>query len=154
MPGARSSRQSADSSKHASASRFRSGTYETLRATNLFDGPSPSAHIVAGIERGVRINVVASSGDWLEVRSRHGNPPGFIRKDDARSVNEPTHNLTAYCFIRSASFVNDKPSRAATIPVNFSSPRRARYNAIEPRDLATEAVLAKVRLHVRAGVLG
>ena len=65
---------------------FNPGTYETLRATNVFDGPSPSAHIVAGIERGVRINVVASNGDWLEVRSRHGNPPGFIRKDDARSV--------------------------------------------------------------------
>lgn len=62
------------------------GTYETLRPTNVFDGPAPSARIVADIEPGVRINVVASNGDWLEVRSRHGNPPGFIRKDDARPV--------------------------------------------------------------------
>ena len=65
---------------------FNPGTYETLRATKVFDGPSASARIVAGIERGVRLNVVASKGDWLEVHSRHGNPPGFIRKDDARSV--------------------------------------------------------------------
>ena len=65
---------------------FNPGTYETLRTTNVFDGPSASARIVAGIERGVRINVVASNGDWLEVRSRHGNPPGFVRKDDVRSV--------------------------------------------------------------------
>ncbi|MGH7875098.1 MAG: zinc-ribbon domain-containing protein [Candidatus Binatia bacterium] len=65
---------------------FNPGTYETVRATNVFDGPTPSARIVAGIEHGVRINVVASNGDWLEVHSRHGKPPGFIRKDDARLV--------------------------------------------------------------------
>lgn len=65
---------------------FVAGTYETLRSTNVFDGPSGSSRIVAGIERGVRINVVAAKGEWLEVRSRHGNPPGFIRKDDARLV--------------------------------------------------------------------
>jgi SH3-like domain-containing protein len=57
-----------------------------LRSTNVLEGPSPSARIVAGIESGVRINVVAANGDWLEVRSRHGNPPGFIRKEDARLV--------------------------------------------------------------------
>ena len=65
---------------------FSPGTYETLRSTNVLEGPSPSARIVAGIESGVRINVVAANGDWLEVRSRHGNPPGFIRKEDARLV--------------------------------------------------------------------
>jgi len=27
--------------------------------------------------------VVRSAGDWLEVRSKHGKPPGFIRRDDA-----------------------------------------------------------------------
>ena len=83
------SRQASNQSGGSSAPRgpaFNPGTYETLRATNVFDGPSPSGRIVAGIERGVRINVVASKGDWLEVRSRHGNPPGFIRKDDARLV--------------------------------------------------------------------
>jgi hypothetical protein len=29
------------------------------------------------------VNVVAVRGDWLEVRSKHGNPPGFIKKDSA-----------------------------------------------------------------------
>jgi len=29
---------------------------------------------------------VGSVGEWLEVRSKHGNPPGFIRRDDAMFV--------------------------------------------------------------------
>jgi hypothetical protein len=29
------------------------------------------------------INVVGSQGDWLQVRSKHGKPPGYIRRDDA-----------------------------------------------------------------------
>jgi hypothetical protein len=29
---------------------------------------------------------VRSVGDWLEIRSKHGNPPGFIRADDATPV--------------------------------------------------------------------
>jgi hypothetical protein len=26
-------------------------------------------------------------GDWLEIRSKQGNPPGFIRADDAAPIN-------------------------------------------------------------------
>jgi hypothetical protein len=33
------------------------------------------------------VTVVRSVGDWLEVRSKHDNPPGFIRADDAMFVN-------------------------------------------------------------------
>jgi hypothetical protein len=27
-------------------------------------------------------------GEWLEVRSKHGKPPGFIRADDAMFVGK------------------------------------------------------------------
>jgi len=33
--------------------------------------------------KGTQITVVRSAGDWLEIRSKHGNPSGFIRADDA-----------------------------------------------------------------------
>jgi len=41
---------------------------------------------VSAINKGTRVTVVGSVGEWLEVRSKHGNPPGFIRRDDAMFV--------------------------------------------------------------------
>lgn len=61
-------------------------TYETIRPTTLFEKPSGSSRAVSNIGDGTKVNVVGSRGDWLEVRSRLGNPPGFIRRDDAKPV--------------------------------------------------------------------
>lgn len=71
----------------ASASRRgTSGIYQTLRSTTLFESPSASSRSVANIPGGVRVNIVNASGDWLEVHSRRGNPPGFIRREDAQFI--------------------------------------------------------------------
>lgn len=66
--------------------RGTSGIYQTLRSTTLFESPSASSRSVANIPGGVRVNVVNASGDWLEVHSRRGNPPGFIRREDAQFI--------------------------------------------------------------------
>jgi len=66
------------------------GQYEVIRTTTVFDRPLPSARDVATITRGTRVTVVGSEGDWLEVRSKQGRPPGFIRRDDAMFVEGPT----------------------------------------------------------------
>jgi hypothetical protein len=42
--------------------------------------------VVNQIAKGTDVTVVRSVGEWLEVRSKHGNPPGFIRADDAMLV--------------------------------------------------------------------
>ena len=57
--------------------------YETVRSTAVFEEPSASSRKVATIPNGSRVRVVRSTGDWLEVRSKQGKPPGFIRSDDA-----------------------------------------------------------------------
>lgn len=62
------------------------GVYETTRATSVYEGPSSASRIVSQINRGTRIHVVSSSGNWLEVRSNRGNPPGYVRSDDARLI--------------------------------------------------------------------
>jgi hypothetical protein len=62
------------------------GVYETTRETSVYEGPSSAARVVSQISRGTRINVVSSAGDWLEVRSKRGNPPGYVRSDDARLI--------------------------------------------------------------------
>ena len=63
-----------------------SGVYETTRPTSVYEDPSSSARVISQIDRGTRINVVGSNGGWLEVRSRRGNPPGYVRSDDARLI--------------------------------------------------------------------
>ena len=59
------------------------GIYQTTRSTTLFESPSASSQVIANIPGGTRIDVVNAKGDWLEVHSRRGNPPGFIRREDA-----------------------------------------------------------------------
>ncbi|MGH7809607.1 MAG: SH3 domain-containing protein [Candidatus Binatia bacterium] len=65
------------------------GVYETTQATSVYENPSSTARVITQIGRGTRINVVSSDGEWLEVRSNRGNPPGFVRSDDARPLNAP-----------------------------------------------------------------
>ena len=57
--------------------------YQTVRSTSVFEEPSASSRKVGSIANGSRVRVVGSTGDWLEVRSKQGRPPGFIRRDDA-----------------------------------------------------------------------
>jgi type II secretory pathway component PulM len=57
--------------------------YQTVRSTSVFEEPSASSRKVGSIGSGSRVRVVGSTGDWLEVRSKQGRPPGFIRRDDA-----------------------------------------------------------------------
>jgi hypothetical protein len=64
------------------------GIYETLRTTTVYEDPSASSKVLASIAAGTRVNVVSSNGEWLEVHSRRGNPPGFIRRNDATLIEK------------------------------------------------------------------
>lgn len=59
------------------------GAYEIIQDSAVLEKPSSSAREVALIQKGTTVNVVGSEGDWLQVRSKHGKPPGYIRRDDA-----------------------------------------------------------------------
>ena len=59
------------------------GSYEVIRTTEVFEEPSESSRKVSTIRKGTTVTVVRSVGEWLEVRSKRGNPPGFLRRDDA-----------------------------------------------------------------------
>jgi TolA-binding protein len=62
------------------------GVYETTRATAVYENPASTSRVISQIGRGTRINVASTAGDWLEVRSKHGNPPGYVRAADARVI--------------------------------------------------------------------
>ena len=63
------------------------GVYETLQATGVHEQPVQSSRVITRISGGTRINVVRSDGEWLEVVSKRGNPPGFILRDHTRYVS-------------------------------------------------------------------
>lgn len=71
----------------ASRRAFEPGLYETVRSTSVYEEPLGSSRVLSRIGCGTQITVVRSIGEWLEVRSKHGNPPGFVRADDARFVS-------------------------------------------------------------------
>jgi hypothetical protein len=81
-------RASKATSSSASRRAANPGTYETVRTANVFEEPSATAKVVADIPSGTRVNVVSSKGDWLEVHSKRGNVPGFIRRDDATFIEK------------------------------------------------------------------
>ena len=62
-------------------------TYETVRSTAVHEEPANSSRVLSQITKGTEITVVGSGGGWLEIRSKHGKPPGFIRADDAMFVS-------------------------------------------------------------------
>ena len=62
------------------------GTYEVTRGTRVFAAPTELARQVGEIEPGLKVNVVNARDGWLEIHSKHGRPPGFIRGDAAARV--------------------------------------------------------------------
>jgi len=62
------------------------GTFETVRPTQVYDGPSENSAWIADISAGMKLNVVDSTFGWLEIRSMHGRPPGFVRQEAAVSI--------------------------------------------------------------------
>ena len=62
------------------------GSYETVRSTSVHEEPLSSSRVVTRIGGGTQLTVVRGVGEWLEVRSKHGNPPGFVRAEDAKFV--------------------------------------------------------------------
>ncbi|HEX2228075.1 MAG TPA: hypothetical protein VHM64_13125, partial [Candidatus Binatia bacterium] len=67
----------------------RAGVYETARATEVHERPAQSSRIITRLGGGTRINVVGGDGEWLEVVSKRGNPPGFVLRADAKLVSTP-----------------------------------------------------------------
>jgi zinc ribbon protein/SH3 domain-containing protein len=76
------------SSTPSSRGGVTAGIYETMRTTTVYEDPSASSKVLASIAAGTRVTVVGSNGEWLEVHSRRGNPPGFISRSDAAFIEK------------------------------------------------------------------
>jgi hypothetical protein len=74
------------SSSKASPTTWES--YEIIQPTRVFSAPSEHSQLVANVEPGTQVNVVDSRNGWLEIRSKHGRPPGFIQKTAAVRIGQ------------------------------------------------------------------
>jgi hypothetical protein len=74
------------SSGKASSTAWES--YEIVQPTRVFSAPSEHSQLVANVEPGTQVNVVDSRNGWLEIRSKHGRPPGFIQKTAAIRIGQ------------------------------------------------------------------
>jgi hypothetical protein len=63
-------------------------SYEIIQPTRVFSAPSEHSQLVANVEPGTQVNVVDSRNGWLEIRSKHGRPPGFIQKNAAKRIGQ------------------------------------------------------------------
>ena len=60
--------------------------YKTTRTSRIYAAPTEFSPRIGDIEPGMKVSVVNSRDGWLEVHSKHGRPPGFIRRDVAARV--------------------------------------------------------------------
>ncbi|HEY6364609.1 MAG TPA: SH3 domain-containing protein, partial [Candidatus Binatia bacterium] len=63
-------------------------SYEIIRPTRVLSAPREDSQLVANVEPGTQVNVVDSRNGWLEIRSKHGRPPGFIPKASAIRIRQ------------------------------------------------------------------
>jgi len=63
------------------------GTFKITRSTQVYSEPSDTSRLIANIKPGMKINVVDSREGWLEIRSQHGRPPGFVRQAAAVRID-------------------------------------------------------------------
>lgn len=70
----------------AKAERAALGTYRVIRTTRVYAAPNEISRSIGDIEPGINVTVVDAREGWLEIHSKHGRPPGFIRRDTAARV--------------------------------------------------------------------
>ncbi len=63
------------------------GPYKIIHPTSVYSEPREGSEIVARIEPGMQVHVVDAQGFWLQIESKHGRPPGFIKGESASPMN-------------------------------------------------------------------
>jgi hypothetical protein len=62
------------------------GTYRVTVRTPLRSAPREDASVVSQLKPGIRVQVVGVVENYLEVHSKKGRPPGYVRKEHVRLV--------------------------------------------------------------------
>jgi len=85
-PAARQSSESENTTPPIKPAVRVAGIYEITRASRVYSAPTEFSQLVGDIQPGMKVSVVNSRDGWLEIHSKHGRPPGFIRRDVAARI--------------------------------------------------------------------
>ena len=69
------------------------GKYEIIQQTKVYSKPSEDSQSLLILDPGIKVNVVDGRNGWLEIRSKFGRPPGFIKQDTAVPLNNGSVTL-------------------------------------------------------------
>jgi hypothetical protein len=61
-------------------------TYKVIRPSQVYSAPTEVSRSLGDIEPGTNVIVVNVRNGWLEIHSKHGRPPGFIRREVAARI--------------------------------------------------------------------
>jgi hypothetical protein len=61
-------------------------TYKVIRPSQVYSAPTEVSRSLGDIEPGTNVIVVNARNGWLEIHSKHGRPPGFIRREVAARI--------------------------------------------------------------------
>jgi predicted nuclease with TOPRIM domain len=64
------------------------GGYEIIRSTQVYSEATENSQPVARLNSGAQVNVVSARDGWLEIRSKNGRPPGFIKSETAVRIGK------------------------------------------------------------------
>jgi myosin heavy subunit len=64
------------------------GKFKITRPTEVYSGPTEKSALITRIEPGMKINVIDARDGWLEIRSKYGRPPGFVREEAAVKIDQ------------------------------------------------------------------
>jgi predicted nucleic acid-binding Zn-ribbon protein len=62
------------------------GTYKVIQPGRVYAAPNELSRSIGDIQPGINVNVVHARDGWLEIHSKHGRPPGFIRREVAARI--------------------------------------------------------------------
>lgn len=136
------------------------GVYEILQPTTVYKEPHENSARVTRIEAGTRVNVVAVKGNWLEIRSKHGRPPGFIKKESARPITASSATLESgrpvapglpeeVGLLRNPSQKREaRPLEECATPTRARNPPGYKYEMLDPK-LAALYRNSRVSLNVQ-----
>jgi cyclophilin family peptidyl-prolyl cis-trans isomerase len=78
------------------------GRYAVTVPTPILKAPAAGAAVIRRLAPGVKVNVVSAVGAYYQVRSRQGNPPGYIARQHVARVSQDSTGQTSQTAFKNA----------------------------------------------------
>jgi Mg-chelatase subunit ChlD len=119
------------------------GPYKVLRSTAVYSQPREDSPKIVTITPGTKVQVVNDQENWLEIQSKHGRAPGFIKKDSVIVKKKAPESALHGQMDRTKKMATGGRDKSAEPKVRITSPKEgAQIN----QDLEVILVSGKVSM--------